>query len=225
MGFFDQALQRPVRASEPVRRPRPLPPWFKPEAEVPTVVDATPTVLARSDDVALALAGIWAYSSGFEVNLCAVMRRAQRRSEPFWAMHGPGPYSDDPVPDDVLRVGIWFADGSVVTNVDRHMGAVDLENEPRRPLLMTGGGHGNQRRYDATFWIWPLPPPGPVKFVVEWPALQVAETHHEIDARAILDASARVLDLWPGEPSMVDDWIPVATVSGPEEKPAGEQRP
>jgi hypothetical protein len=225
VGFFDRALQRHVRPSEPVRRERPRPPWVRPETEIPAAVGVEPTTLARTDDVVLLLAGLRSYSTGFEVDLCAVMRRAQRRSEPFWAMHGPGPYSDDPVPDDVLRVGIGFADGSVVTNVDRHMGAVDLDNEPRRPFLMTGSSHGNQRRYDATYWIWPLPPPGPVKFVVEWPSLRIAETHHEIDARPILDASARALDVWPGEPSMMDDWIPVATISATDEKPPGEQRP
>jgi hypothetical protein len=67
-----------------------------------------------------------------------------------------------------------------------------------------------------------LPPPGPVTLVIERPSFGLAETHHDIDARAILDASARVLDLWPGEPSMVDDWVPVRSV---EEKPAGEEGP
>jgi hypothetical protein len=48
---------------------------------------------------------------------------------------------------------------------------------------------------------------------------------YRCDAWYILDASERVLDLWPGEPSMMDDWIPVATISATEEKPAGEERP
>jgi hypothetical protein len=221
MGFFDRALRRPVPPAEPVQRERPLPPWVKPETEVPTVVDGAPTVLARSDDVALALAGIRAYSSGFEFDLCAVMRRAQLHSVPFW---GHGPYGGERVSDEVLRVGLRFADESVVTNVDWRVGGDDLEHEPR-PFLMGGSSHSSQRRHETTYWVWPLPPDGPLTLVVEWPSFSLTEAHHEIDARAILDASARVLDLWPGELSMVDDWIPVATISGPEEKPAGEQRP
>jgi hypothetical protein len=227
MGFFDRALQRPVQPSEPVRRQRPLPPWVTPETEVPVVVDVPPTELARTEEIALALCGLRAYSTGFELEMCAVMRRAQRRSEPFWAMHGPGPHGGGAVPDDVLRVGLRFGDGSVITNVERRVGGVDLENEPR-PFMMGGSSHGGQRRHDTTYWVWPLPPAGPMTLVVEWPSFEVPETHFEIDARAILDASARVLDLWPGEPSMLDDWIPLATVSAPEElgeakSPGGER--
>jgi hypothetical protein len=217
MGFFDRALHRPDPPSQPVRRQRPLPPWIKPETEVPGPVDVAPTVLARSEDVAIALVGIRAYGSGFEFDLCAVMRRAQRRTEPFWGMHGPGAYGEDRVPDEVLRVGLRFADGSIVTNVDRRVGGVDLDNEPRRPFLMTSESGGGQRRYDATYWIWPLPPAGPLTLVLEWPSFAIAETRYELGAGAVLDASARVLDLWPGEPSMVDDWIPVATAAATEE--------
>jgi hypothetical protein len=205
MGFFDHALHRPPAPTEPRQRQRAMPGWVKPEAEVPRVVELA-TVLARSEKAAVALGQVRAYSSGFEFDLFAVLRRAELRSYPFWPIievHG-----DEIVPSDILRIGLQFADGAVLTNVDRRVGDADPGDGPRGPMLTSGGSHAGQRRQDATFWVWPLPPPGPLTFVVEWPARQIPESRHEIDASLILDAAARVIELWPGEPSIVDDWAP-----------------
>ena len=49
------------------------------------------------------------------------------------------------------------------------------------------------------FWLWPLPPPGPLTFVVEWPALGIAETRAETDATAVVEAAASAAPLWPEE--------------------------
>jgi hypothetical protein len=74
------------------------------------------------------------------------------------------------LPAEFLRLGVQFADGSVATHLDRS------------PF----------RRPDA----WPLPPPGPVGFICQWPAQGIAESRVEIDARLILAAAARAVDLW-----------------------------
>src|SRR2546430_3515945 len=74
--------------------------------------------------------------------------------------------------------------------------------EPTGPVLFPDGGGGGGRRYDMRYWVWPLPPPGPVAFVCEWPAFGIPESRAELDARPILDAAARALGLWPedGDP-------------------------
>jgi hypothetical protein len=46
------------------------------------------------------------------------------------------------------------------------------------------------------FWLWPLPPAGPVAFVVEWPSEGIAETRVEIDATLLREAAARSEVLW-----------------------------
>src|SRR5256885_6760927 len=53
------------------------------------------------------------------------------------------------------------------------------------------------------YWVWPLPPPGPVAFVCEWPAFGIPESRAELHARLILDAAARAVELWPedGDPA------------------------
>ncbi len=50
-----------------------------------------------------------------------------------------------------------------------------------------------------TYWVYPLPPPGPLAFVREWPALGLFETLVEIDAQPILDAAARSVQIWPDD--------------------------
>ena len=70
-------------------------------------------------------------------------------------------------------------------------------------MLFPDGGGGGGRRYDMRYWVWPLPPPGPVAFVCEWPAFGIPESRAELDARLILDAAARAVESWPedGDPA------------------------
>jgi hypothetical protein len=47
------------------------------------------------------------------------------------------------------------------------------------------------------FWLWPLPPAGPVKVSCEWPVVDIALSTVEIDGGGIRDAAQRVTKLWP----------------------------
>jgi hypothetical protein len=59
---------------------------------------------------------------------------------------------------------------------------------------MSGGGGGG--RWEHRNWLWPIPPPGPVAFVCEWPALQIPLTRTTLDAEVIRDAARRAVVLW-----------------------------
>jgi hypothetical protein len=63
-------------------------------------------------------------------------------------------------------------------------------------VLMRSAGHGSNRSSTQTYWCWPLPPPGPMTFVCEWPEHGIAVTEHTVDAALILEASTRALRLW-----------------------------
>ena len=39
--------------------------------------------------------------------------------------------------------------------------------------------------------MWPLPPPGSMTFVVEWPAQDIPLTRYEIDVQPLHDAAER----------------------------------
>jgi hypothetical protein len=193
MSFFDRLPPAPQPEPEP-----PRPAWMKPEAVLAGVV-AEELLLARSDDAAIAITGLQAYRTGFEFMLSAVLRREDRRGHMLQPGLPPWPGRDDePLPAEFLRVGVQFADGGVATNLDRPPFPV-TDAEPAGPLLLLAEGGGDGRRYDMRYWVWPLPPPGPVAFVCQWPAHGIGESRGEIDARLILDAAARAIDLWPEE--------------------------
>jgi hypothetical protein len=174
---------------------------MKPEAVVPGVVPVE-KVLARSPDAVVAVVGSLAYPMGFEFSVGAVLRigRQHRPMVGLGVHHWPGQDSDEPLPDEFLRVGVRFSDGRVATNVDRRAFGPS-ESAPTGPMLMPGGGGGGTRRYDMTYWVWPLPPPGPLTFVCEWPAFAIPESHVDIEAQLILDAAVRAIQVWPEDDS------------------------
>ena len=91
---------------------------------------------------------------------------------------------------DFLRVGIIVADGRTATNLDDNDASADL-------VLAFHGGHGGPGGEEQRLRMWPLPPLGPFALVVEWPAVGLAERRIELDARAIYDAAARAVPVWP----------------------------
>jgi hypothetical protein len=153
-------------------------------------------LLGRTPDAAIAVTNLLAYPMGFEFTVGIVVRRRERYGlEPWMGPRQRHEHPDGPPPDDFVRLGVQFSDGGAATNVDGHPFSW-TDEEPTGPVLMPDTGSGGDRRYDMTFWVWPLPPPGPVAFVCEWPARGIPESRAEIDAQLILDASALAVRLW-----------------------------
>jgi hypothetical protein len=115
MSFFDRLPSVPLPEPEP-----PRPAWMKPEAALAGVV-AEELLLAHTDDAAIAVTGLLAYRTGFGFLLSAVLRREDRRGHMFepGLQHWPGRHDEEPPPAEFLRLGVQFADGGVVTNLDR----------------------------------------------------------------------------------------------------------
>jgi len=155
-------------------------------------------ILARTDDVVVAILGAAAYPTGVELTL-AIRRRTfdpyeHHLSDPF-ELHGrPG----EPLPPDRLRFGVQFADGRKATTVDA-LGAFAAAPDatPEAPTLVPGHGSGGGGVWDMELWLWPLPPEGPIAFVCEWPSEGIELTRVEIDAEPILTAAALAEPLWP----------------------------
>jgi len=183
--------------AEPPPPERARPAWMKPDNALPRIA-AIDVVMVHTDAVAIGLSGLWCYPSGFEFGVEVVLRQPDRRGRLSHAMHQvhmlePG----EPIPPEMLRIGLQFADGTKVTNLPgprRPYG----HGEPDKPILFGGGRGGSDRYQSHQFWVWPLPPPGPLTFVCEWPHFQIGETQTTIDAQVVLDAAARASSLWPG---------------------------
>lgn len=105
---------------------------------------------------------------------------------------GPG------IPRDALRLGVMFSDGHRAATTGGHPWPHDADAD--RLVLLSDGGGGGGRRWDANFWVYPLPPGGPVTLVVSWPKYDVAETRAELDGAAIREAAGRAVILWPDDP-------------------------
>jgi hypothetical protein len=164
-------------------------------------------VLAKTDSVAIAVLGVAAFRKGIDFRLSVRRRPRQRDAEdeedidPFFEWHPlrrqvrPG----QDLPPELLRFGVQFSDGRKATTVGlfETEGLVRPPEAPPSPVLMQGGGHGGGGEWESDFWLWPLPPPGPFAFVVEWPREQIALTRQEVDADIFVDASSRSEVLWP----------------------------
>jgi hypothetical protein len=174
-----------------------MPPWFgPPRGTLPGVV-ALERIVAQTPTVAVCIARIAAYPTGFEFDFLTMTTGGQPATDPMMFHHhrqqqGAG----NDVAPEILRLGVQFADGSKVTNLDRYD---DESNPPARPVMHPCGGGGGDGSWRQTQWVWPLPPPGPVAFVCEWPAMDIALTRSEVDAQSILDAAARAQVIFSDE--------------------------
>jgi hypothetical protein len=169
-----------------------------PENELPVVLPLD-TVLARTDDVALALVGLRVHTTGLAFDLAARARPAAAAGlhldEVLWGHRRTAAGGD-------FLFGVEFADGR------RGSTAVPRGGVPRPGLasggggvvLTQGGGSGGPTSVDQSWWLSPLPPEGPLRFVVRCDALGIAETTVELDGAVIRRAAERVVQLWPWAP-------------------------
>jgi hypothetical protein len=174
MGFFDD-----VPASLETRPEGDA--WTRPAEEFPAVA-VSAVLLARTEAVAVAVTAVWAFSAGFEFWIKAKFRESGRALE-----HDAEGQS--------LHVGVQFADGRKAADVgSTPSSAGSLAREPVMSLVSFGGGLLQRSR---SYWVHPLPPPGPVTFACEWAAFGIPEQRADVDAGLILAAATRSVRLWP----------------------------
>jgi len=165
-------------------------------------------VIARSERAVVALTDCVVFSNGFDVAITVLTRESM---DPRMLGFGRPPQLGQPLPDDVLRIGIQYADGRKTTSLHAHaagrreymlaLAEGRTPPEPEGPLMQPRGGGGGGTRWDHRFWVWPLPPPGPVKLACQWPSEGIALTFHELSGDQIRSAAAGVSDLWDDPPS------------------------
>jgi hypothetical protein len=191
MSEFFEPLPAPPELPEQEKHRRPA--WFGPPdnelgAPVPIQVE-----LVRTENLALAIIGIVAFSTGFSFTFAIRRRVLMRQPNHHHPVH---PFHSGASPD-ALRFGIQFANGGKATTLDRHPSPRDVDETPTGPLLIGGGGGGGGRKWNSEMWVWPLPPPGALAFVCAWKAESIPLTRREIDAKLILDSASQVEQLWP----------------------------
>jgi hypothetical protein len=196
MGFFDRQQSEPELQHS--RSSRPI--WMKQGTRLPVTVGSN-ILLARNQEAAVVITSLRSYPDGFELTLSAIVRRPEShelfRYRPVVVRGHP-----DSLPGEFIRFGLEFSDGRATTNLSSRPAT-----ESGGPVMMGIGGGGGGQRYDMTYWVWPLPPPGPLTFVCQWPVHCVGESRVVIDAQSILDAAPQGIELWPedDDPKGVDE--------------------
>ncbi len=169
------------------------PEWFGPPDNVVGVVVPTDLTLARTDELALVLRSVAAYPTGARFEIPLLLREPVSDPLGFLPFHP----RRDRLDNDVLRIGVQYADGGKATNMEHPFMRPSPEDRPPGPVLMPRGGGGGGRHWDVSFWLWPLPKDDPFELVVEWPARGIALTRHAIRVAPILEAASRCEELWP----------------------------
>lgn len=97
-------------------------------------------------------------------------------------------------PPECVRFSVTYADGTTISNLDGHganpLGVLDL-----REGGGSGGGPNDWLRYDLGWWLSPLPPPGDLVFVLEWPHAGVPRTEARVDGGVLREAALRARPL------------------------------
>jgi len=161
----------------------------KPDNELPTALPMN-RVLSRTPDLAVALLGVQAYTTGVAFELIARARGEDgpsdgtRLGEIFWERRPGTPQ---------FLFGVEFADG-------RRASSLPFPGRSGDIVFHQGGGGGGPSSVEQEWWLSPLPPEGPLLIVVRCPEIGLEETVVELDGTAIRRAGESAVVLWPYEP-------------------------
>jgi hypothetical protein len=150
-------------------------------------------LLAKTNTLALAVTDIVAYSTGFSLKLALKFHHDTKDFDPHQVMmqFRGGPPGDA---NDQLRFGVEFSDGRKATNLGPRLPAGD--EPPPINLGISGGGGGGNRGWSYGYWVYPIPPEGPITIAFAWPHYDLPEESHQFDAAPILEAAGQVEHLW-----------------------------
>jgi hypothetical protein len=201
MGFFDDA-QPSLSMEQDADIWRPA--WSGPPGnEIPGDIPGS-FLLGRSEDAAILVDGMRAYSTGWTLTLSLLQREIAGPKtvvDPFGPSipidHLPAGMTPQ-MYNDRMRFGVVFSNGASARS-DMMFGVLQRKGAPDGPILWPCGGGMGSHAWSSTLWCWPLPPPGPVRLVVQWPEFDIPERSLEIDGAPILEAVECVVEMWPPE--------------------------
>jgi hypothetical protein len=162
-------------------------------------------VLARSASAAVRVEHVTAFPTGFEFQFVDHIAKVKHMSDPMRALGGLRGKPLHGYPDldaDDLRLRVRYADGpeAVPPMAGHDVARIGLGSQG--PSIHVGDGSAGGSLATAMFWMWPVPPPGPLTFVCEWPRYGIPPTRRQVDAGLIREAAERAVGAWPDdEPS------------------------
>jgi hypothetical protein len=178
--------------------------WSAPENELPVPV-AQSAVLWRGDGLVVALVGGHAHRTGIELHVTVRQRVEEPAQGPQLHQLMGGPPGVD---DARLVLGVGYADGRRGSTLRRHETLPTLPGEPEPLSVRDSSGGGGATCMDLSYWVRPVPPPGPLTIAVWCEALGIDETVTTLDGTAWAEAASRVEVLWPWHFPTPSAWEP-----------------
>ncbi|MEV8518081.1 hypothetical protein [Dactylosporangium sp. NPDC051484] len=160
--------------------------------------------VARAAHAVVALQHFVAFREGCTFALHIAARRGPLEQSAWerllGSLTGQHPYATPT--DAALAFGVRFPDGSTATTIaNAFRGREHPTDRPDPPMLIeTGGGSSSSDRSyqgDQQLWLWPLPPPEPFEFVIEWPSMGIGTIATTLDGSAIARAAEQAQPYWP----------------------------
>ena len=181
------------------------PDWVEAPQDFVAGVVSVELILARNDEAAIFLTRLAAYPVGFEFDV-ELVTRTPVPDDSFELMYRGRRGQGEELPPELVRIGIEFSDGRRTSSLGGMMDGSgtslyavdpDASRDPETEITMSpSSGGGSDRHSYQTYWVWPLPPEGTVKFVCEWPVFGIPETSVELDSALIREASERAVSVW-----------------------------
>lgn len=159
-----------------------------------------PATLAQTDDTSITITHLSVFRSGTAFTLAVRLREPGEPDLSGVDLNralAPAHRGDSETPPDLraLRLGVRFSDGRLATNLDEWPPAA--ERTRHGPVLSSRPLRGGRGYYRVQQWLDPLPPPGPVTFVCDWPIRNIGESNLVVDGWCVRDAARHALTLWP----------------------------
>ncbi|SDP33530.1 hypothetical protein SAMN04487788_3097 [Microbacterium testaceum StLB037] len=196
-GFFPADLPAAEPAVEPRRERTPS---FEPSADELPAPFAVSEVIARGENLVIALTGVRIFSDGVELLTERHLRRGTADERGWREMHGmfAEHWGRAPLTPERLRWGLVLGDGTRLFAEDRFGAPADGVDGGASVRVNGGSGSGDDHRYTmrSQLWLHPLPPEGPLELVVQWPAFGIPESRVILDGGAMSALAASVRPLW-----------------------------
>jgi hypothetical protein len=198
MSFFDDTPERMPPWSDGPGHPA----WRRPNGVLPGL-SPVGLILARTDEMALAVGNVLGYPNGFEFTVNARLRREQF----VWGKSPLDPLASPRTgrePELALRLGVLYADGRRARTSSHRPIPVSAADGEGLVLREVGTG-GTDRQWDGRLWVHPLPPGGTVTFIASWLLYDMTEARVELDSSVIREAAERAVVLWPDDPAAAQE--------------------
>src|SRR3954452_1580106 len=169
--------------------------WMQPWQGAPTgslgVTVALDAVIARSHIAVVRIPYVQVHPQGMTIAL-------ERLVDPHF----------DPLPEMMRELRRPPSDNDgfvfVLRYADGREGGTDLARQrsscewpPRDEVLFGGGsGTGLPNRSYWRYWVWPLPPAGPVVVCCGWPEVGISEAIYELESEPMQEAAKRATEIW-----------------------------